>query len=163
MSIDIIQPSEFHFRSLHEAVDVIAREKRFLAFTQAPPLEQSLAFYRGLAAAGLPHLVAVAGERVIGWADVSAMFGEAREHIGVLGMALLPAYRHRGLGAELMKTIIQKSWERRLTRLELTVRADNANAMALYEKFGFEREGVLRRANFLDGVYHDVQAMALLR
>ena len=163
MSIEIIQPSEVHYRSLHEALDVVAREKRFLAIMQAPPLEQSLAFYRGLAAARLPHLVAVEGERVIGWADVCALFGEAREHIGVLGMALVPAYRHRGLGAELMRAVIQKSWERQFTRLELNVRADNAHAMALYEKFGFEYEGVRRRGNLMDGVYYDVHAMALLR
>ena len=163
MSIHIVPASEVHYRSLHEALDVVAREKRFLAATQAPPLEQSLAFYRGLASAALPHVVAVQDRQVIGWADVSALSGQLREHIGVLGIALLPAYRHAGLGTELMRTVIQASWQRRLTRLELTVREDNANAIALYESFGFAHEGVRRCAHCVDGAYYDGRAMALLR
>lgn len=50
-----------------------------------------------------------------------------------------------------------------LKRLELTVFADNAAAIALYEKLGFEREGVLRSYAFRDGAYVDVLAMARLR
>jgi RimJ/RimL family protein N-acetyltransferase len=43
------------------------------------------------------------------------------------------------------------------------VYADNAAALALYERFGFEREGVKRRARYLDGVWRDMVGMALLR
>jgi putative acetyltransferase len=37
------------------------------------------------------------------------------------------------------------------------------NAKALYERFGFEHEGLIRRASLIDGIYHDAHAMALLR
>ena len=50
-----------------------------------------------------------------------------------------------------------------LTRIELTVRADNLNAKALYEKLGFVHEGLRRRAMRVDGAYFDSNAMALLR
>lgn len=53
--------------------------------------------------------------------------------------------------------------ERGLTRIELTVRADNLNAKALYERFGFIHEGLQRRASRVGGVCHDAPAMALLR
>lgn len=163
MSYAVVPAQERHYQLLHQALDVVAREKRFLAATQAPPFEQSAAFYRGLARAGLPHLLVLQGERVVGWADVSSVFGQSRAHIGVLGMALLPEARHNGLGARLLKATIEQAWERGLTRLELSVRADNLNAKALYQRFGFKDEGILRRAILVDGAYHDMHAMALLR
>lgn len=49
-----------------------------------------------------------------------------------------------------------------LTRIELTVRTDNENAKALYERVGFTNEGLLRNAFGFDGHYHDAYAMALL-
>lgn len=43
------------------------------------------------------------------------------------------------------------------------MRSDNANAKALYERMGFELEGICRRSVRVDGEYHDSLAMALLR
>ncbi|MGE4051090.1 MAG: GNAT family N-acetyltransferase, partial [Piscinibacter sp.] len=47
-------------------------------------------------------------------------------------------------------------------RLELTVFTDNAPAIALYRKFGFEIEGTHRAYALRDGRYDDVYAMARL-
>ncbi len=164
MNHPVVSTEEHHFESLHKALGVVARERKYLALTQAPPWEQSLAFYRNVLAVGFPHFVAVDGSgKVLGWCDVSPVFGHSRAHIGLLGIALLPEARGRGLGAQLLQSAIDKSWARGLTRLELSVRADNLNAKALYERFGFEHEGLLRRASLIDGIYHDAHAMALLR
>jgi ribosomal protein S18 acetylase RimI-like enzyme len=163
MSHEIVPTHESHFESLHRALDIVAREHKYLALMQAPPLERSVAFYRGLIEAGFPHVVALDGARVVGWYDVSPVFGQSRAHIGLLGIALLPEARHQGLGARLLQAAIDRSWARGLTRIELSVRADNLNAKALYERFGFAHEGVQRRATLIDGVYHDAHAMALLR
>ena len=43
------------------------------------------------------------------------------------------------------------------------MRTDNSAARRLYERFGFEHEGIRRRGSLIDGEYHDVHAMALLR
>ncbi|HEY5107188.1 MAG TPA: GNAT family N-acetyltransferase [Caulobacteraceae bacterium] len=48
-------------------------------------------------------------------------------------------------------------------RLKLTVFSDNDRAIALYERFGFEREGLLRAYAFRDGAYVDAVTMARLR
>jgi putative acetyltransferase len=50
-----------------------------------------------------------------------------------------------------------------LTRLELEVYADNEPAIRLYERFGFEREGVLRQHAFRDGRFVDAIVMGRLR
>jgi putative acetyltransferase len=47
-------------------------------------------------------------------------------------------------------------------RLELTVYTDNAAAIALYRKFGFQVEGTLRGYALRDGRYVDALAMARL-
>lgn len=47
-----------------------------------------------------------------------------------------------------------------ISRIELTVFVDNAAAIALYKKFGFETEGTGKRFAFRDGQYVDIAYMA---
>ena len=164
MPYTLAPATEAHYSSLHRAIDIVAREEKYLAFIQAPPLEQSFSFYRALKACGAPHFVALDGEgEVVGWVDVSPQMGEARAHIGTLGIALLPAARRQGLGERLMRAAIDAAWAKGLTRIELSVRADNTRAMALYERCGFEYEGTLRRGFCIAGQNCDVRLMGLLR
>ena len=50
-----------------------------------------------------------------------------------------------------------------IKRLELAVFADNARAIRLYEKFGFETEGMQRAFAFRAGYYVDALRMARLQ
>ena len=50
-----------------------------------------------------------------------------------------------------------------LNRVSLTVLVSNDRAKRLYHKVGFVQEGLFRQAQFKDGKYVDVIAMALLR
>lgn len=163
MSPRIAPLAESHFDALCAVLDRVAREKRFLALTQAPPRDEALAFLRDVLDHDHPHVVALLDERVVGWCDVLPPFGQARRHVGVLGIGLVPEARHRGLGTALLRSAIAKAWDRGFTRIELSVRTDNHNARALYERMGFEHEGIRRRGFRIDGVYHDLHAMALLR
>lgn len=163
MALRIAPLAESHFTELHSVLDAVAREKRFLALTQAPPLAETIAFFRQNLEADRPHFVALLEDAVVGWCDVLPAFGQAREHVGILGIGLLPSARHLGLGRPLMAAAIEKAWQTGLTRIELTVRADNHNARALYERMGFQHEGLQRNAFLVDGQYIDSHAMALLR
>ncbi|MBT2305433.1 GNAT family N-acetyltransferase [Variovorax paradoxus] len=163
MNLSIEPVSEAHFAGLRAALDTVAREKRFLAFTQAPPVEQALDFYRSIIANGGCQMVALLDGQVAGWCDVLPSHGQARSHVGILGIGLVPSARHLGIGAKLMQATIAAAWAKGMTRIELTVRADNTNAKALYERLGFEVEGLLRRAFRVDGEYFDSYSMALLR
>lgn len=159
----ILPTSEQHFSSLYQALDIVAREKKFLVFLQAPPIDEALAFFRNIVANDSCQFVALEAEQVVGWCDILPTHGEARAHVGTLGIALLPEARGKGLGARLMETTLAKASAKGLTRIELTVRTDNRNAKALYERFGFCVEGVQQRSMLIDGAYHDAYAMALLR
>lgn len=48
------------------------------------------------------------------------------------------------------------------TRIELTVRETNVNAIGLYEKFGFETEGLHRKAIRIEGRYENALSMAFV-
>lgn len=107
--------------------------------------------------------VAVSEDRVVGWCDILPSFGESRRHVGTLGIGLLPEFRDRGIGRRLLQAAISTAWARGLSRIELTVREDNLRAKALYERMGFENEGVKKRSMLVDGKFYDCFFMALLR
>lgn len=67
-------------------------------------------------------------------------------HRGSVGMGLIPEFRGRGLGLRLIDAALQQAWEWGLSRVELSVHADNTAAITLYEKVGFKREGLIRDA-----------------
>ncbi len=70
----------------------------------------------------------------------------------------------RGLGTDAVNTLLDFAFgELRLERIYLHVFDYNPRAMRSYEKSGFVREAVLRRARFHRGAHHDVVLMAILR
>jgi putative acetyltransferase len=86
-----------------------------------------------------------------------------RKHAGGLGMGVRDDWQGKGVGTALMAASVHlaDNWLN-LSRLELQVFTDNAPAVHLYEKFGFEIEGTLVRFAFRDGAFADVYAMARL-
>ncbi|MET3648812.1 GNAT family N-acetyltransferase [Phyllobacterium ifriqiyense] len=75
-----------------------------------------------------------------------------------------PCGRLLRLGSALIRELIDAAdnWLG-FKRLELTVYTDNAPAIRLYERFGFEREGIRRSYAFKAGAYVDALGMARLR
>ena len=108
-------------------------------------------------------LVAVIDGKVIGSLGLGRLEGR-RCHVGTFGMAVHDAYAGRGAGTALMAAAVEQAdrWLG-IRRLELTVWTDNIRAIALYERFGFEREGLMRDYAWRDGAYADAIAMARLR
>lgn len=115
------------------------------------------------ASANLTRLVAVIEGKVIGCIGLER-FANRRSHAGQFGLAVHDAYAGRGAGTALISAVIDlaDNWLN-LKRLELSVYADNARAIALYERFGFEREGVNRAYAWRNGAFVDSLAMARLR
>jgi ribosomal protein S18 acetylase RimI-like enzyme len=86
---------------------------------------------------GYPQLVARAAGEVVGWCDVTPKSGPIDARIGVLGMGLLPQFRHQGIGSRLMVRALAEARAFGFSRVELTVYRSNQNAIRLYEKQGF--------------------------
>lgn len=94
----------------------------------------------------------------IGLEDLDPVNGSAQ-----VGIALGES-RGEGLGSDAMRAILGFAFEElRLERVWLDVAAENAPAIRSYAKVGFVTEGTLRRAWFLEGGFHDLHRMAILR
>lgn len=114
-------------------------------------------------ATGGLHLLALLDGQVIGHASLHRSACR-RSHAAGIGMGVHDAYCGEGVGRALLGELVQAAdqWLD-IRRLELTVFADNAAAIALYSKFGFEVEGTFRQYAFRDGLYVDALSMARLR
>ena len=126
---------------------------------------RSRAFQKERLAAPRPHgvhLAAVAEGKVIGTAFLGRQ-EQRRSHVGTIGMGVHDAWAGKGAGTALMGALVGMAdrWMG-LRRIELTVYADNVRAIGLYERFGFEREGLHRDFALRDGAFVDALAMARL-
>jgi putative acetyltransferase len=108
-------------------------------------------------------LVAVLDGEVVGNGGLHRQRGR-RAHVALLGMGLRESVHRRGVGTALLVALIDlaDNWLN-LKRLELTVFVDNQPAIALYERHGFVREGVLVAYAFRAGQFVDALTMARLR
>jgi len=114
---------------------------------------------------GAHNLAAVVGDKVVGMFSIRTFpHRPRRQHVGVIGMSVHEDWQGQGVGTALMRAGVDlaDNWLN-LTRLELEVYTDNEPAVRLYERFGFEREGLLRRHAYRDGRYVDSYVMARLR
>lgn len=160
--VQIMPMAEEHIESYHRCLDSVARERRYLHFVQAPPLESTREFVLSNIMNDEPQFVALKDEDVIGWCDISLMWREGFTHCGRLGMGVQKDHRRRGIGRRLIERTIARAREKGLERIELDVFASNTPAIRLYEKMGFVVEGVKRKARKIDGAYDDLVGMALL-
>jgi ribosomal protein S18 acetylase RimI-like enzyme len=162
MSYGIVPIAEEHIVGFRAALDSVARELRYLAFLEAPPIDDVREFVRANMAAGAPQFVAIADGNVVDWCDVLPKPRPAMRHSGVLGMGVIAEYRGRGIGKALIEAALGAAKAKGLTRIELTVRVDNARARGLYEALGFGVEGFCRRYMRINGEYYDSYLMALV-
>ncbi len=102
-------------------------------------------------------------DRLIGHLSLTGNANPRRAHAAEFGMAVRDDWQGRGVGDALLAAAIAQARDwLGLRRLELTVFADNAAALALYEKHGFQVEGRLRAWALRAGRLEDVLTMGLL-
>lgn len=109
-------------------------------------------------------LVATHQGEVIAQGSVEQFSRLRRSHCGSIGMGVSEKWQGQGIGKQLLITLLEvaDNWML-LRRVELTVFSDNKAAIGLYQKLGFETEGVLRNYAIRDGEYTDALTMARLR
>ncbi len=112
---------------------------------------------------GSHNLVAEIDGRVVGSAGLHVQPADRRRHVGSIGMGVHDDVQGRGVGTALMDAILDLAFNwLGLRRIELTVYADNAPAVHLYQKFGFAIEGTARHYALRNGTLVDAYHMALL-
>jgi len=83
-------------------------------------------------------------------------------HVRALGMLVVKGYRGMGIGTKLMAYALEWAKSQKgVEKVVLGVFSNNQRAFRLYEKFGFEVEGVKKKHYYIAGKLTDEIDMAL--
>lgn len=112
----------------------------------------------------LVSLVALHEGAVVGQGALEQCARIRRSHCGSIGAGVAQDWQGQGVGRQILTGLldIADNWMK-LRRVELMVYADNQAAVILYEKLGFETEGLLRDYAIRDGQFTDALTMARIR
>jgi RimJ/RimL family protein N-acetyltransferase len=98
-----------------------------------------------------PHAAVFVAEadngELVGRLSVARDTHPASAHVADLGLMIAKGWRGRGVGTALLDTAVAWARESGVRKLELHVFPWNKPALRLYERYGFEREG-LRRGHY---------------
>lgn len=87
------------------------------------------------------YIVAVDGDEVVGYAGLCA-YAPHEAYVQTIGVTV--SRQGEGIGTTMLFDLIDEAERRGCPRLDLEVRADNASAIALYERHGFHQIGIRR-------------------
>ena len=99
-------------------------------------------------------------KKLVGYVFGNIFTANRKKHCMNLAIAILQEYTGKGYGTKLMNTIEEYAINNGITRLELEVGKTNMVAISLYQKTGFEEEGIKRNAFLVNGKYEDELLMA---
>lgn len=98
-------------------------------------------------------LLACGGDELFGYVGLMSVLDEGY----ISNVAVAPAYRRRGIASALLDALLRRAEEKELAFVSLEVRAGNAPAIALYERFGFAEVG--RRRGYYSAPKEDALLM----
>lgn len=107
-------------------------------------------------------LVAELDGKLVGYIYADGGRYKRNQHCAHIVIGIRAAFTGRGIGRRLFAELFAWAGKHGLTRLELTVMIHNERAVRLYQKMGFEIEGLRRRSLFVDGEYVDEYLMSRL-
>jgi len=87
------------------------------------------------------YIIAKEKNEVVGFAGISVVFDEATLN----NLVVKKSCRGRGIGGELLETLIEICSESKLKSFTLEVNVENTPAIKLYEKFGFQNLGIRKK------------------
>jgi len=105
--------------------------------------------------------VVVGDDEPIARLSLSRDVHPASRHVADLGIMVAETHRRRGVGRALLDQAVAWALRAGVQKLELHVFPWNEPAIALYESYGFQQEGVRRGQYLRDGVPVDAILMAL--
>lgn len=87
------------------------------------------------------YIVAKENDEVVGFAGISTCLDEATLN----NIVVKKSHRNRGIGGELLESLIELCSELSIRTFTLEVNVSNTPAIHLYEKFGFKNLGIRKK------------------
>lgn len=145
--------------SMLDFLDQISKESDNLTFGPGelmPTLEKERSIIKSMIdSPSSLSIVAIEKNRVIGNLGFNGGVRSRVKHCGEFGVSVLRDYWGNGIGSSLIQYMLDWAASGPVTKINLRVKDDNTKAITLYERFGFEKEGVLRRDFRINGIYYD--------
>ncbi|MEK9715939.1 MAG: GNAT family N-acetyltransferase [Candidatus Heimdallarchaeota archaeon] len=83
-------------------------------------------------------------------------------HLGQIALSVKQKHWRKGIGNQMMKTLIQWAKNNNFKKLNLEVTTTNEGAISLYKKHDFIIEGTNKRSMMIKGNYIDTYYMGLV-
>jgi RimJ/RimL family protein N-acetyltransferase len=108
-------------------------------------------------------LVALIDGDIVALISFSGGERKRMRHIGEFGITVRKAYWNLGVGSVLLEYLIHWAKSTSIIRkIDLRVRTDNENGIKLYEKYGFQEEGIIKRHFYINEKFYNCFQMGLL-
>ncbi|NOX75914.1 MAG: GNAT family N-acetyltransferase [Gammaproteobacteria bacterium] len=104
--------------------------------------------------------VAVEGAKIVGFLGGAGGKVNRNRHSIHIAMGVLAESQGKGIGRQLLSTFIDWSESNQFHRIELSVMEHNVRAKSLYEKMGFQTEGLKYDSLKVNGRYINEYFMA---
>ncbi len=108
-------------------------------------------------------MLAIINDEIVSIASINSNRKARTKHVGTFGIVIAEQYCGLGLGRKILDYLIEWAKLNGITkRICLVTREDNTRAIELYKKVGFETEGILKKDNFINGIYYNTIMMGLI-
>lgn len=153
-TVIIRETCEEDARAITDMINNVASEKRYIVTEKSredwdKAVSEIREEERGLL------IVAQVNGKVVGMGHLTKGKWEKNRHVGFLGMVILKEFREIGIGTAMMDYMMRWAGQEQLEKISLSVFSTNKRAIRLYQKFGFELEGTIKRQYKIEGKYVD--------
>ena len=164
LEVEICEATDGDAEELRQYAEALFSEKLPGVFRRAAPtLEQELEFIRSRTEpANSTLLVARQDGAIVGLLDFAGGTLAEEAHAGTFGLSVKRGHRGKGVGTRLVEALLAWAPAHGVWRIQAWAWVNNPQAVALYERLGFLREGLCQGAVVLDGGPIDVVLLARL-
>ena len=104
-------------------------------------------------------LIALENEQIIARAELDGYYPARIRHRAKFSISVRKDHWNHGIGTEMIKRIFEQAKKMKVSIIELEVITDNAGAIALYHKMGFNDIGIYKDYFYVNGMFKDAVIM----
>ncbi len=160
-------PTREDAKSVVDFYNMVGAETEYLSFCggeyRVTPEQQEKTIDEANPSNNSTMILAVADDEIVGIGTISSNQKIKGRHVGTLGIVVAEKHCNTGIGRAMMDELIMWCRLNGITRkISLVTSQENKGAIALYEKLGFEAEGILKNEICINGRFSNLVYMGLM-